>query len=369
MRYSLIFVALNLMSIQASIVKGIGELLLHHDYVVIPEYGGFIVRKYAANVQSGLTQLAPPGRRISFNAQLKQNDGILEYWLQKHLKCSRETAAAELNLFTDYCQTILQVKKRLVFDGIGLFFISLEGQLCFEPEAGKNFDLNSYGLSPVVLNELALPVKEEKQSTVFKDRVIPEPVAQQTHAIPAVPVKRNYRRYAMLAVAGLAVMSVMTYLIGTYPQKGAFTAGFWNTPVSVYTPVQYNLLGPVSKSESSSSFVANAEGYATLQLRDKTLVVNLASSENAAGQKTNFDENFTASPFKIVVGCFSVPENAKRLVKRLQQQQFKAYISGTNAKGMQVVSCGGYASKEEALEQLPLVKNTCPNAWIMASAQ
>jgi hypothetical protein len=357
------------MSVQASIVKGIAELLLHHEYVIVPKFGGFVTRLQSAYFNATTQTLYPPAKKVSFNAQLKQNDGMLECWLQEQLSCTREEAGKELDLFSEYCHSILQIKKRLVFDTIGFFYLNFDGQLCFEPQAQHNFNLDSYGLSPVITNELQISMP--KKETEFKDRVGVESFVspENTGITTTIRPIKQYRKYALPTIAGLLLFGTMAWLISTNPVQQSLTAGFWNKSISTYKPITYPILKGIVVSNEAPTFVTNAEGYASLNIKDKTLVVNVAAEKTSTTQKTISSQNFKNSPFKIVVGCFSVANNATRLVKRLQDQHFKAFISGTNAKGMQIVSCGGYTTKEEALEQLPLVKNTCPNAWIMAAGQ
>jgi hypothetical protein len=65
------------------------------------------------------------------------------------------------------------------------------------------------------------------------------------------------------------------------------------------------------------------------------------------------------------MGCFGVESNAKRLIKKLAKEHVKAGISGVNAKGLHVVSCGGFDDKTQAAELLSSIKPKFPSAWIM----
>ena len=62
--------------------------------------------------------------------------------------------------------------------------------------------------------------------------------------------------------------------------------------------------------------------------------------------------------------CFE--ENAKKLIKDLQKKNMYAGISGLNNKGLHVVSCGGFDTKENATALLASIRNEFPNAWVMA---
>jgi hypothetical protein len=60
-----------------------------------------------------------------------------------------------------------------------------------------------------------------------------------------------------------------------------------------------------------------------------------------------------------------VENNAERLIKELSGRNISAGISGTNAKGLHIVSCGGFDSKEDAANLLATIKSNYPNAWVM----
>ncbi len=114
----------------------------------------------------------------------------------------------------------------------------------------------------------------------------------------------------------------------------------------------------------------DANGYATFKLAENGKVIIANTNETNAIIKTNnylghTSQNF-AGKFQVVLGCFGVESNAKRLVKELNKKQIQAGISGVNQKGLHVVSCGGFNSKEDANSMLATVKGDYPNAWIMA---
>jgi cell division septation protein DedD len=71
-----------------------------------------------------------------------------------------------------------------------------------------------------------------------------------------------------------------------------------------------------------------------------------------------------ASKFEIVFGCFSVHANAKKLVRQLNARNIRASISPERHKGMDVVVCGGFTEKEQALQALGSLREVMPDAWI-----
>ena len=57
--------------------KHIKDLLYRYDCVIVPDFGGFIANHVSAKVDLRTHQFTPPGRSISFNSNLKRNDGLL----------------------------------------------------------------------------------------------------------------------------------------------------------------------------------------------------------------------------------------------------------------------------------------------------
>jgi septal ring-binding cell division protein DamX len=65
-----------------------------------------------------------------------------------------------------------------------------------------------------------------------------------------------------------------------------------------------------------------------------------------------------------VAGCFQIEENAQKFVATLQQQNINASIIGQNNKGLFVVSCGDFATRREANDELSNLRKLQPNAWL-----
>ena len=55
----------------------ISNLLYRYDCVVVPEFGAFLAHKIPAKIQENKNSFYPPSKRLSFNAQLQINDGVL----------------------------------------------------------------------------------------------------------------------------------------------------------------------------------------------------------------------------------------------------------------------------------------------------
>jgi hypothetical protein len=360
------------MNVHAQIVDGIKTLLHQQEYVVIPQFGGFVTQVHFSKYLVEKNILTPPGKIISFNKQLRQNDGVLAFWLQDKLKVSAEVALQHITEFSDYCSQVLRTKRRLNLENLGFFYLDLENNMCFEPKNDSNYLLDSFGLTPVILNELSEPVtdlsngKIEKKEVEFIDRQI-EPVKQE---LP-VKRKRNLRPLAYLALGGSILFFSLAALVTINKSEGPLLSGiFGNDAARSYKPIAYTELVLEKTDAETKAYVPNSEGVAVIDIgSNKSIAVRMnedveTSVKKNTHRRVNASNNTYAGKFQIVVGCFNEKNNAEKMVRKLKRDNVKAGISGINARGMHVVSCAGFDTKDSALTFLQEIKANFPNAWI-----
>lgn len=348
------------MNIQKVIINGISELLYTHDYVVVPGLGGFVSRQELSHFSLDKEVLLPPSKKISFNVQLKQNDGILASWLKEKINCDFTAANKHIEEFTAHCKVLLDTKHRLEFENLGLFYLDFEKNLCFEPKTDVNFLISSFGLSNITLKELE---KEEVRKVIeTKDRFekieIEKPIR-----------KRNYKRIAVMAVGIPVVAMAMLLAVNLVkPNTLSYSKLFGGGNEMSYAPLNYNGSLPELEIKNTEPYVVDANGYASINLfENKTVAVNISAVKTGSHSvaKHYSHEISVAGKYQVVMGCFSVKGNAKKFIRTLSEENLKASISGVNAKGLHVVSCGGFNDKESAVALLQSIKSKYPNAWVM----
>ena len=74
------------------IANYIYDLLYRYECVIVPEFGAFLTQKHSAFIDKSSNIMLAPRKEISFNEQLKQNDGLLANHIQLIDKCSYEEA-------------------------------------------------------------------------------------------------------------------------------------------------------------------------------------------------------------------------------------------------------------------------------------
>lgn len=361
------------MNIQQTIIKGIREQLFFNNYLVLPNFGGFVLKSNPSHYSASGGLLVPPSKTVSFNAQLKQNDGILAIWLQNTLKCHANEALSHLTDFSEFCSGILNAKRRLSLEGIGFFYLDFENNICFEPQQDSNFLTKSFGLAPVSIKELEPEpeLAEVKKEPVFVDRTLH--ASKTEEGLPHIKKRRNYSRVITPVLFSVIFIVLLGLLVNNSSMQGELRSSMFGSNLKgTYSPLTYSDLDLENSTVKNPAYVADANGIATLELEDSKKIAVKAvetglSSPHITTSLSNYKVKLHSGNFEIVLGCFTVLENAERMVNKLSAKRIEAAVTGKNNKGMYVVSNGNYSTKEEAISKLMEVKDTFPHAWIKSA--
>lgn len=128
------------------IITHIRELLFLHDCVILPSFGGFIGNYRPAGIDNSTNTFTPPVKAISFNRNLKHNDGLLIGKISEERKIGYADSKRLVDDFVDSLKKRLEKGERVELNKIGFFQNNSEGNLQFEPDRESNFLLDAYGL-------------------------------------------------------------------------------------------------------------------------------------------------------------------------------------------------------------------------------
>jgi hypothetical protein len=349
----------------------IAELLFKHDCVIVPNFGGFVAQNYNSNFSKGSNMLYPQSKHILFNKNLIHNDGLLiSAFMQKNNMPVLE-ATKNIEDYKDYVQSLLFIKKRFELENIGLLYIDAENTLRFEAKTDVNFLLESFGFEPVIANELVIEPEKQVNIKQFEDRKITVETI--------IPKKKSYAKIATLAIGLPVTLAFILFAAYSKPMKPLLESSVnpFYTPEKTYTPSVFNNHKAIFISSiEKPSLLVDANGYATFKLSESGVILVASINDSVARtDKTSVTKPLYVSSkngqdydgkYQVVVGCFGVEQNAEKLVRELQLKNVKAGISGVNSKGLHVVSCGGFNTKEAANNLLSSVKTNFPNAWVMS---
>jgi nucleoid DNA-binding protein len=169
-------------------ISSIETLLLEHDCVVIPNFGGFVVNSRDFEYNETEFMIYPRRKFIAFNERLKSDDGILAMYIAQQNAISQKKAFEMVAIFGKEMKDELKKVQQLSFGNLGAFSLTEESKLNFEPNQTFNLDLSQFGLyaiptghrkKPVLveapveksLKDLPLQIQEEV-GTVYESRKI-----------------------------------------------------------------------------------------------------------------------------------------------------------------------------------------------------
>ena len=112
-------------------------LLLGHDCVIIPGFGGFIAHHVDARYDADDRLWLPPYRTLGFNLQLTLNDSLLVQSYVEAYDMSYPDALRQIESEVEELKDVLSSEGAYEMDGVGTLHVNFEGNIEFEPcEAG-----------------------------------------------------------------------------------------------------------------------------------------------------------------------------------------------------------------------------------------
>ena len=147
-----------------SIFKNIVDLLHNNDCVILPGFGAFVLKNTSATIKGN--EFIPPGKNVSFNSMLKENDGLLV----KHISATRKTSYKkalkivenEVELFMNRLSKDLLVE----IESLGIFELKDENNIIFNPDFSTNFDSSSFGLQSFLREPMLKNIKKDSSEEI-----------------------------------------------------------------------------------------------------------------------------------------------------------------------------------------------------------
>jgi hypothetical protein len=191
----------------------IERLLHHYECVILPDFGGFIIRDSPCNFNAAKDKIKPYGKHIFFNPHLLQNDGLLYNEIQNSCKLSYQDAIS-------YYQSWLAETRQLITDAgsrkfghLGTFYKGNENTVWFSPLSTLNLAMESYGLFPIDVRQVI--TEENKLTPIAETHELIHEEAELTMADNRPietfrPHRVNYKGW--LVAASVALVAHIGYL-------------------------------------------------------------------------------------------------------------------------------------------------------------
>jgi hypothetical protein len=342
------------------------QLIIQHDCVVIPEFGGFVSKAISSKIDFDKGTMSPPSKQLLFNVQLINNDGLLNASIASINQLSYLEANEVIRTKVSEFKDDLKTGKKITINKVGTLQYNQEGALIFEQDRFFNFLLASYGLSPIKFIE-AKPIstknKIDRKNNVWK-------YAAAACLLPIafyslwIPLKTNVLSSKRISINDL----------NPFHQKRKIN--YVKTPLSISEESAIVLDESIEEQYNHADLTLDYwyyeyDGQKQFAILNENKDVEII---NAEGENVNVEDEIvpntpnqidiiTPFTFNCIAGCFSNYKNAQRFVTKLKGKGYNACI----LPGGQLyrVSLGGGFSEEAVIKLKKKADQDGIDAWIL----
>ena len=194
-------------------------LLLGHDCVIIPGFGGFIAHHVDARYDEDDRLWLPPYRTLGFNLQLTLNDSLLVQSYVEAYDMSYPDALRQIESEVEELKGVLSSEGAYEMDGVGTLHVNFEGNIEFEPCEAGILSPEVYGLADFSFKRLKdfVPLKEAAPTAevVKQEGETPSPALLEftddgnDDVDHAMVIKMSWVRNAVAIAAAIACFFLM----------------------------------------------------------------------------------------------------------------------------------------------------------------
>ena len=404
------------------IEQAIGDLLLRHNCVIVPTFGGFVAEQLSAKIDYDKGVMVPPRKALLFNKQLISNDGLLINELASRNAVSFDDASNDLSSVVSKWNHRLKKGERIELDRVGILFMDSDHNLQFEQDRFFNLLLASFGLDQV--HFIAQNEVEEIQADIISiDRTIIEPILveveedspsikhlpktlavavdqeeETAEVVDIAPKKSKSRVWKYVAAACILPIAFYSIWIPTRTdvlQSGVISIKdfnpFYSSAKGNYAKAAYsedisfkknteptlqeqidglelpNDVIPYRFTEDTYVYVDISEANASkVEAQNATEIQEIVPETNETSTASNeVDvEPILANSMNFIVGCFGSKTNADNLVNKLKSEGLNAFILDVKG-GLHRVSAGAAISNESASEIRSKAQSLGFQGWIL----
>lgn len=336
------------------IITHIERLLLVHDCVIVPGFGGFVLQAVSAVYDEKEHLFNPQRKEIVFNVTLQHNDGLLsESYMQMYDVNYRK---AQLMLEEDVAdmKVVLQEDKKLSLGVLGSFSLGMEGQVIFHPGESDAFSVGSYGLVSFNFPQLQ-PVLAEREEVALLTR-------KRKKDILYIPVNRKLLRVAAASAAAVALFLLVSTPVKDVNQA-AYTASFVPTEMVVKSAPEIKPTEEIASEETIAPEIN--------EVKTERKVATVTPSREVKRQKIT-PEPAIAKPnlkmYHIVIASFPTEDQADKYIAGVDRQECK-HVSKVVRDGKYRIYADKFDNREQAESYMATLRmnEKYKDAWLFIS--
>lgn len=312
----------------------IRNLLLIHDCVIIPNFGGFITNYRSAEINEEGHSFLPPRKQIGFNRQLTHNDGLLISHIADFKMISYEIAKHEVEVFAKELNSKIKNGEAVSINEIGNFSFDSQGNLQFEPNTSTIHLIDAFGLATFNFPEINKEDVLRRAEVKFKNR----------EAVSKAINTKTFKRTLMATplVLALAILSFKTNLIDNF-----------NT--SSLNPFQNIKKVEVTNSSNDNNVAVVETTIEKMTEKRNALLYEEAVEKTEPVQAVKVAE-IVENKFFLIAGSFQTKENANSLITQLKSKGFAAEMLN-DKKGRYRVAAKTFANENDAQIEMKRIRS------------
>jgi CCDC81-like prokaryotic HU domain 1/CCDC81-like prokaryotic HU domain 2/SPOR domain len=409
-----------------SIEDLIGDLLMQHNCVIVPSFGGFVAGKIPATFDASKGIMVPPRKSLLFNKQLLNNDGLLAAAYAHAIQVDYNEAFQKIQSTVQLWRSNLENGERITIDRVGFLFLDAERNIGFEQDRFSNLLMSSFGLGKVhfiAKEDIALIPSQIEETPILtfdltNEVEIGEPVVEERidskeeELAPIIPLETNSTKSTIWKyVAAAALVPICFYSYWLPMKTNVLESGmiatedfnpFHHTSPSTYNknhfPIDFKwkeddnsfikTINHLPKDVAVISYELDPETFVMVKVREivktsiqtpiseevpvpkinlvketKKITIPVVKTEKVTVNKSITKANNTGN-LHLVVGCFSTEQNANELISKLKSNGINAYIvDQTNGlHRVSAVSGNSDSALSSTKEKLATLKMT---GWLL----
>lgn len=318
------------------IEKHISALLYRYQCVTVPGFGAFLTEIRPAQLNAVSHTFYPPKKVVSFNANVKNNDGLLANYIAQTEKISYDAAVTAIAETVRLWKNSLNNLDVLLLKNIGQIGLNTEGNLVFTPDTPVNYLTGAFGLSTVI-------------SPTIKREELKAAVEALEGKAPIIFTPERKRDYSFIKYAAVFAVLVGGGLFGykNYIDRQAAAE-----TLAVHNAVQAKVEQQIQK---ATFIIENPYPAVSLPVKQ---------GEAKAGEIT------LKLPYHVVAGAFKNEANIEKVVANLISKGYKAHRLEVNKNGLVPVAYDSFATYAEAQQYVNEIHQKGDNdAWISVDKQ
>ena len=307
----------------------IAQLLYRYQCVTVPGFGAFLTEIQSAKLNESTNSFSPPKKMIAFNANLKNNDGLLANHIALAEKTSYEYAVSKIQYEVFNWKKAFEENELISIKNVGDLRLNADKNIVFTPYDQTNYLTSSFGLAPFVSPLVKREIFEKEVEAIEEKATIT--------MVPETRTANPYLKYAAIFVLGLGLAGSVGYQM--YQNQIA------SETILVETAVQKQVQ---NKIQQATFFIESPVPAVTLTLKsDKEMKM----------------------PYHIMAGVYREEKNADKTLRILTRLGYDAKRIAPNRNGYFPVLYGSYATFAEAEKAKQEIRNTInPDAWVLVES-